>query len=56
VKKKPLNKKEDFYKSLISGSFVAQAGVLTHSCCKAETPAIPLPSPRRPQGGAGYRY
>ncbi len=54
--KKPLNKKDDFCKSLISGCFVAQAGVLTHSCAFGKTPALPLLSPRRPAGGAGCRY
>jgi len=43
--KKPLNKKDSFCKSLISGCFA-----------EGKTPAIPLPSPRRPQGGAGCRY
>jgi len=43
--KKPLNKKDDFCKLLISGSFGF-----------AKTPAITLLSPRRPTGGAGCRY
>jgi len=43
--KKPVNKKDGFYKSLISGCFA-----------EGKTPAIPLSCPRRPQGGAGYRY
>ncbi|HSA06775.1 MAG TPA: hypothetical protein P5556_06320, partial [Candidatus Gastranaerophilales bacterium] len=53
---KPLNKKDGFCKSLISGCFVAPAGVLTHSCAEGKTPAIPLPSPCRPTGGTGCRY
>jgi len=43
--KKPLNKKDGFCKSLISGCFA-----------EGKTPALLLLSPRRPQGGAGYRY
>jgi len=43
--KKPLNKKDGFYKSLISRCFA-----------EGKTPALLLPSPRRPAGGAGYRY
>ncbi len=31
-----------FYKALIGGRFVAQAGVLTHSCAEGKTPAISL--------------
>jgi len=43
--KKPLNKKDSFCKSLISRCFA-----------EGKTPALPLLSPRRPQGGAGCRY
>jgi len=54
--KKPLNKKDGSCKPLISRCFVAQAGVLTHSCAEGKTPALPLLSPSRPQGGSGCRY
>jgi len=43
--KKPLNEKDDLCKALIGGRFGF-----------AETPAIPLPSPCRPQGGTGCKY